>query len=959
MKTESLVVALFKHRLFGWKFNVYVAERVSSECINVLGVPNAAFVEKTSIREKELIRLVEETSDKSLMKKYSTDNTTVEFLKHVTNERIEKFIRPAIEVYSSKIVALLLEMNYPLYFREELKNKMLYDSRKIGILPFRTRCIFNFEKNDDFRYFITLVNQDKEIPLLGKSCFVISEKPGIIVVEGQIHRLEDIESKKLTPFFDKKYIPIPVASEKKYIQDFVLKTFLQYDTKINGIEILQTKPEIKPVISIEKDWEGNFTLLVYFYYGTRKVNPSSLKKKTAWLEDSSSGYSIHWYERDFELENCLIDKFLSKGLLKKGDNRFYAPEASSSYELIEWLNKHREELNVFIIEQNLDNTFYIGDVRTFISLDTGIDWFEVYIQVIIGNFTYPFTAFRKNILSGNREFILPDKSVFILPEEWFSRYHELILHAEEHESNLRLKKIHFNLLGELDVNSPENKKVAAVNQPIQAIPLPGSLGKILRSYQKEGFYWLAHLHKNGFGGCLADDMGLGKTLQTIALMHYLYAYSSWKKIEDHQRQLSLFDEFESEIPPSLVVVPTSLIHNWLNEFKYFAPDLKIYVYAGTNRLKTKDIGRVFRHYHIILSSYGIIRNDTDFLKDYLFHYIVLDESQFVKNHDSQTYKAVKDLSSSHKLALTGTPIENSLSDLWAQFNFLNEGLLGNYSWFQKNYIRPIVKEKNKEKEVALQKLIQPFLLRRTKEEVTPELPPLSQQIIYCDMSEAQQEAYQKEKNSLRNRLFELDVNMLEKSKFVALQGLTKLRLLANHPLLTVSSYEGDSGKYDQIIMFFETLKAEGHKVLIFSSFVKHLELLAKEFEKYSWKYTLLTGQTRNREEEIRKFMENKDINCFFISLKAGGTGLNLTEADYVFIIDPWWNPAAEKQALSRAHRIGQKKNVMVYRFISTGTIEENMIRLQEKKRELSETFITSDNPLDFLTMQEIKELIEK
>jgi SNF2 family DNA or RNA helicase len=357
----------------------------------------------------------------------------------------------------------------------------------------------------------------------------------------------------------------------------------------------------------------------------------------------------------------------------------------------------------------------------------------------------------------------------------------------------------------------------------------------------------------------------------------------------------------------------------------------------------------------VITSYGMVRSDIEYLKEYPFHYVVLDESQYIKNSDSIIYKSVQQLSAAHRLVLTGTPIENSLFDLWAQFNFINPGLLGTQSFFKNQYVVKITKEKNLQAEASLLKLIKPFLLRRTKEEVTPELPLLSQEIVYCDMTEEQEKIYLAEKNRIRNQLLE-NRDLFVKNNLIALQSLMRLRLLSNHPSLVYPDYSGDSGKFDQILLYFETIRANGHKVLIFSSFVKHLKLLAKIFDEKEWKYAMLTGQTVHREEQIDRFKHDLDVNCFFISLKAGGTGLNLTEADYVFILDPWWNPAVEMQALSRAHRIGQDKNVMVYRFISNDSIEEKIIRLQMVKTELSETFVQSNNPLEQLNREEIEEL---
>ena len=307
--------------------------------------------------------------------------------------------------------------------------------------------------------------------------------------------------------------------------------------------------------------------------------------------------------------------------------------------------------------------------------------------------------------------------------------------------------------------------------------------------------------------------------------------------------------------------------------------------------------------------------------------------------------------------LTGTPIENSLKDLWAQFHFLQPDLLGNESAFTKQFINPI-KQGNSRMELRLRQLITPFILRRSKSEVAPELPPLTEEIIYCDMPESQDEIYLQEKNSLRNTLLRLSPNKKQHQQFTVLNGISRLRQLACHPRMIFSDYEGSSGKLEQIIDTYRTLRSEGHKVLIFSSFVKHLELIAAEFHKYGWQYALLTGASTNRPEEIARFSQTEEIQAFLISLKAGGVGLNLTQADYVFIVDPWWNPAAEAQAIARAHRIGQNKQVIAYRFITKDSIEEKIIRLQEDKRLLAETFITDSESIPTLTDQEWIGLLE-
>jgi len=329
----------------------------------------------------------------------------------------------------------------------------------------------------------------------------------------------------------------------------------------------------------------------------------------------------------------------------------------------------------------------------------------------------------------------------------------------------------------------------------------------------------------------------------------------------------------------------------------------------------------------------------------------------VKNPGSKTYQAIMQLKADNRVVLTGTPIENSLTDLWAQINFLNPGLLGNLNFFRSEFQLPIEKNRDENKQEKLLKMIAPFVLRRTKAHVEPELPPVNEQIIYCDMDDHQELIYEREKSKARNLVIEnLSKFGYQKSAIVILQSLTKLRQIANHPALVEDQYFSGSGKYDEIKRNLQSLLQEGYKTLVFSSFVKHLELVADYLENEGVNYARLTGETRNREEQIKEFQENEDCPFFLISLKAGGVGLNLTAAEYVLILDPWWNPAAELQAISRAHRIGQDKPVFVYRFISNGTLEEKILKLQERKAELANTFV--NNSLKGIHEEQVMELFD-
>jgi SNF2 family DNA or RNA helicase len=406
---------------------------------------------------------------------------------------------------------------------------------------------------------------------------------------------------------------------------------------------------------------------------------------------------------------------------------------------------------------------------------------------------------------------------------------------------------------------------------------------------------------------------------------------------------------------SLIIVPASLIYNWENEIKRFVPEMKVYSYKGNQRKKSASW---LQNFDIILSSYHTIRQDIELISSFSFHYIILDESQLIKNPASMLYKTVTRLNSEFKLVLTGTPVENSLTDLWTQLNFVNPGLLGELSFFRREFAKPIEKMGDDKKEVKLRKIIQPFILRRTKEMVASDLPPVTEQTVFCDMTEEQLKIYEEEKSSVRNSILKnTESNGLEKSAIVVLQGLMKLRQISNHPLLAFEDYTSGSGKFETVLQDMESVISEGHKILVFSSFVKHLDLYAAELRKKRICFTMLTGASINREKIVNSFQNDPENKIFLISLKAGGVGLNLTAADYVFILDPWWNPASEMQARNRAHRIGQDKSVFVYRYITSNSIEEKIVRLQEKKSKLADTFISSNNPLKDLDIQQILNII--
>jgi SNF2 family DNA or RNA helicase len=379
--------------------------------------------------------------------------------------------------------------------------------------------------------------------------------------------------------------------------------------------------------------------------------------------------------------------------------------------------------------------------------------------------------------------------------------------------------------------------------------------------------------------------------------------------------------------------------------------------VGNSRAgNTADFGK----FDIIISTYGSLLNDIEFLKDFKFNYVILDESQAIKNPNSKRYKAVRLLNSYNRLVLTGTPIENNTFDLYAQLNFLNPGLLGNISHFKNNFSDAIDKEKNVETSVLLGKIISPFLLRRTKENVAKELPEKTESIIYCEMEPEQRKVYEAYKNKYRDYLLnKIDENGAEKSQMYILEGLTKLRQICNSTALT--NDEEDYGNYSaKLEILIENIKEKtgNHKILVFSQFVKMLQIVKERLDEENISYEYLDGKTKNRQDNVNNFQSNEKIRVFLISLKAGGTGLNLTEADYVFIIDPWWNPAVENQAIDRCYRIGQTKNVLAYRMICKDTIEEKIVSLQLRKKAVATGIISIDEDKKSFNINEVKELFK-
>jgi SNF2 family DNA or RNA helicase len=676
-----------------------------------------------------------------------------------------------------------------------------------------------------------------------------------------------------------------------------------------------------------------------FKYGKHRFRGDNIGPVSVTVEKHGNEYIFHRITRHTDIEKNFLHTLQKLGLPMKG-YRIAIPKS----EAFSWLNENRVNLLNLGFEvsqpESRDKKYFVGKAVLEVEVKENIDWFDIHAKIRFGEFEIPFKELRKLILKKKVEFKLPNGEIAIIPEVWLTKYADLFALSETEGQNEKpvLKKHHLNLVKELEegnlakVHLSDRLRSLGSFSGIKNYDLPKRFSGELRPYQKAGYNWLRFLNEYRLGGCLADDMGLGKTVQTLALLQA---------------------EKEAGQGTSLLIMPTSLIYNWEMEASKFTPDLKVLTYTGT--LRNKDIKR-FEKYDLVLTSYGITRLDVELLQHFYFNYIILDESQVIKNPSSNIAKAVRELKSRQKLVLTGTPLENTTLDLWSQVTFINPGLLGPQTYFRNEFQNPIEKKGDETKSKKLNAIIKPFILRRHKSQVATELPEKVENIQYSTMTAEQERRYEEVKSFYRGKILDLiDKEGIGNSRFMILEGLTKLRQLANHPKMVEQSYSGDSGKLEDITHMLENALAEGHKVLVFSQFVKHLSIVKQFLKNNRIDFSYLDGSSVDRKEQVERFNRDPDLRVFLISIKAGGLGLNLTEADYVFILDPWWNPAVEAQAVDRAHRIGQKKKVFTYKFITRNTVEEKILTLQQKKLKLSMELITTEESfMKQLTREDIE-----
>ncbi len=948
----QIVYSLFEHEYLGFLFESFVVQindkgNLTYSHQNISAQNAEEFDEGLDAADYELIKTMDQMQQKAVFNHFQKKKMKLDefFLKVYDKKAGDKILQDEIDRYleirRSKVLSLI-------------HGKQLFEMgkdgeptwKKITISDEKATVLFHFRRNEEnTHYFPTIKLKEEKVHFFQNESYLLCKEPAWMVVDDTLFTFEqEVNGNKLKPFFNKKFILIPKNVEETYYRKFVAPLIASFDVYAQGFEIKSEKLLPTPVLSFSElasasqstgtlfdtpktnGTSADVSKILFelsFRYGTYSYKADKLKKVSVSVEKQEDDYIFHRVRRDSTQEKSFIDTLTNSGLPLKSSR-----STLSKTNAMSWLNDNLATLREqgFIIDQRDASVkkYFVGSTDFNLEITENIDWFDIKAVIHFGEFEIPFTTIRQYVLNKQSEFKLPNGEYAIIPDNWVTEYSDLFAFSSNGADNITLNKIHVSLVK--DLKDGNHAKVAMTRKleklldfdEIEDTPVPAKFKGTLRPYQQAGYNWLSFLNQYGFGGCLADDMGLGKTVQTLALLQ-------GEKEKDNGST-------------SLLVMPTSLIYNWEMEAGKFAPGLKILNYTGTNRNKNHER---FARYDLVITSYGITRIDTDLLKQFYFNYIILDESQAIKNPDSIISKSVRELKSRRKLILSGTPIENSTLDLWSQMSFVNPGLLGTEKFFKTEYQIPIEKRKDEAKMRRLNALIKPFILRREKTQVAKDLPEKVENVHYCDLSAQQREYYDREKNAYRNKILDLIAqDGLQKSQMILLQGLTRLRQIANHPSMVDETYEGDSGKFEDITHMVSNALGKDHKILIFSQFVKHLKIVEQYLQAENIPYAYLDGSVKDRKAEVEKFQNNENIRIFLISLKAGGLGLNLTEADYVFLLDPWWNPAIEAQAVDRAHRIGQTNKVFTYKFITRDTVEEKILKLQQSKLKLAQNLIT-------------------
>ena len=783
---------------------------------------------------------------------------------------------------------------------------------------------------------------------IGSEALIVTDRPVWVLSGKRLFRIPDAGSSFAA--WGSRSVRVPTQEQARFLSDYLPRFVERYDVSSDMVTWHDIEAEVVPRLYLSES-EGDLVADVRFAYDTVELPaervPASVAIRAMQTADRDS-IPLTRVHRKVESEAEFYRQLAPAGFKRGAGYEKLVLKASLSP--VDFLLHSVPKLVAggFEVygEENLRSVrVNRNQPRLEFKVSSGIDWLDLNAVVTFGDLPVSLADFSKAIKRRERYVKLADGSIGAIPPEWIERYKHLFSFGELTDDGLRLSNRHAVLIedameladaaqadGEFEVRRDRLRSFSKITEH----PLPAGLTAELRPYQKAGFDWLHFLHEYDFGGCLADDMGVGKTVQALAFLLSLKATGESKSA-------------------NLVVLPRSLIFNWEREVKKFTPGLSVLVHAENKR--SKDIAHL-DDYDLVLTTYGVMLRDINVLRKYRFHYVILDEAQVIKNPLSLTGRSARLLQSDHRLVLTGTPVENSTIDLWSQFEFLNPGLLGGLEYFRTEFSAAIEKKQNDASASLLRRMVFPFILRRTKDQVATDLPPRTEKILLAEMEPDQEKLYNSVRDKYRDELLGIiNKEGMGNARMKMLEALLRLRQIANHPKLMDDESTLNSGKFELLTETLETLRAEGHKALVFSQFVRMLTIVRNRLDADGVPYQYLDGQTKNRQAAVDSFQADPNIPFFLISLKAGGVGLNLTAADYVVHIDPWWNPAVERQATDRTHRIGQDKPVFVYKLISRGTVEEKILDLQERKRKLVDQLVAGEESfLKSLTKDDVSVL---
>ena len=886
----------------------------------------------------ELAELGEELRPGSLYARYA--NKKVFRLEEdfwTTKEKtVRTYVKQMADKRIIKAVALADKLDIPIIYVKDQKSSLHISDRLTLDDGSEVTPVMNFSRHDEgttyhlqLRIGERLVERPSDHQLV-----VLTHTPGMFVLDKHIYTLyEGFSGQLLLPFAEKERVEIPRKMENDYFRRFILKHVARAEINAEGFDITDVSLQPRPCLTAETAIDGSHILSLRFRYGSLEYAADNKVNGRVTLTETEDSFRFVRQLRDKVEEQRLTEALRE---LTGAETVIRFPSVRQQ---IDWLREYAPSLKAegFDVVQPSDHIYYIGPLSVEQSDIWQGDWLQTDVTVVIdeGRLRIPFRDLRETILRGEQEYMLPTGEILLIPNEWLKRYSGLMLIGlpkgqgyQRHRSQVRSE--------ELKVKSEELAGVQSIGTEA-AVEASSNLKATLRLYQKVGFQWLWQNLIAKTGCCLSDEMGLGKTLQTIAL---LLKYKEVTKVTEAVGKPlpgMLFSDEEMQgkseegttngkrldLPyrTSLVVAPASVVHNWRNELSRFAPSLSVMTYMGDTS-KRKDKRIALMRWDVVLTTYRTLLNDIEQLSRHEFGIVVFDESQAFKTATSQIHHAVTRLHALHRMALSGTPVENNLQELWSLMNVLNPNLLGDERLFQNAFVNPIAVQMEETRRDLLRRLIAPYFLKRTKEKVLSDLPERQDEVVVCAMTDEQASRYTEELSKVRNEWLDPTASSQERHIHI-LVALQRLRQIAN-----------GEGKISVVFDYLENLRQTQHKVLIFSEYVTLLERVGGEMTSRGWNYALLTGQTQERERVIAHFQQSPDCQFFLISLKAGGVGLNLTAADYVFLLDPWWNRAAEEQAVARSHRIGQKRSVFVYRFVAAGTLEEQILTLQDRKQSL-------------------------